>query len=116
MKTCEDCIHIAACITSIPPVPICDNFAHKTEFVQVVRCKDCKWFIPKHILLDDGTRRAYTEEEKKLPLGVDMTVGINCGSRCNRYLSWEKNRIPVYCQENDFCSYGERRCADEGPV
>lgn len=79
------------------------------DVVEVVRCKDCKYFIPEHIKLDDGTTRAYTEEEKKLPLGVTADVGINCGSRCMRYLYWEKNRIPFWFQENDFCSYGERK-------
>lgn len=79
------------------------------EAVEVVRCKDCKWFVPKHIKLDDGTTRAYTEEEKKLPLGVSGDVGINCGSRCLRCFRWEENSIPVFVQENDFCSYGERK-------
>ena len=26
------------------------------DVVKVVRCKDCKWFVPKHIKLDDGFR------------------------------------------------------------
>lgn len=79
------------------------------DVVKVVRCKDCKWFIPKHIKLDDGTTRPYTEEEKKLPFGVTGDVGINCGSRCMRCLRWEENSIPVYVQENDFCSHGKRK-------
>jgi len=83
------------------------------ERPEVVRCGECKWFMPKHILLDDGMRRAYTEEERKLPLGVTGDVGINCGSSCMRHLYWEENRIPVWFQENDFCSYGERRSNDE---
>lgn len=78
------------------------------DVVEVVRCKDCKWFMPKHVLTDSGERRPYTEEEKKLPLGVTGDKGINCGSRCCRYMAWENNRVPVYVQENDFCSYGER--------
>lgn len=81
------------------------------DMVEVVRCKDCKYFIPKHIKLDDGTTRAYTEEEKRLPLGVSGDVGINCGSRCMRHLYWEENSIPFWFQENDFCSYGERKGA-----
>ena len=79
------------------------------DVVEVVRCGDCIHFMPKHILLDDGTRRPYTEEEKKLPLGVTGDVGINCGSRCLRERAWENNRVPVYVQETDFCSYGKRR-------
>lgn len=79
------------------------------DVAPVVRCKDCKWFVPKHIRLDDGSTREYTEEEKKLPLGVPGNVGINCGSRCMRYISWLENSVPVWVQENDFCSYGERK-------
>ena len=37
-------------------------------------------------------------------------IGINCGSQCMRYYHWEENRIPVFVQENDFCSYGKRKC------
>lgn len=83
------------------------------DVVEVVRCSDCKWFVPKYIKLNDGTIRAYTEEEKKLPLGVTADIGINCGSRCLRCLRWEENSIPVYVQENDYCSYGERRSENE---
>lgn len=79
------------------------------DVAPVVRCKDCKWFVPKHILMDDGSTREYTEEEKKLPLGVPGNVGINCGSRCMRHISWLENSVPVWVQENDYCSYGERK-------
>jgi hypothetical protein len=90
-------------------VKIAIDNAPAADVVGVVRCKDCKYFIPEHIMLDDGTTRAYTEEEKKLPLGVSGDVGINCGSRCMRHLYWEENSIPFWFQENDFCSYGERK-------
>ncbi len=86
--------------------------APSADVVEVVRCSECKWFIPKYIKLNNGTIRAYTEEEKKLPLGVTGDIGINCGSRCLRCLRWEEISIPVYVQENDYCSYGERRCKD----
>lgn len=79
------------------------------DAVPVVRCKDCKHYIPAHIRLKDGTTRPYTEEEKKLPFGVTGDVGINCGSVCMRKLYWQENRIPVYVQDTDFCSYGERK-------
>ena len=38
------------------------------DVMVVVRCGKCKYFMPKHILLDDGTRRLYTEEEKSCRL------------------------------------------------
>lgn len=89
------------------------NVATIADFVEVVRCKKCKWFMPKHVLTDSGERRPYTEEEKKLPLGVTGDKGINCASRCCRYMEWENNSVPVYVQENDFCSYGERRTEND---
>lgn len=79
------------------------------DVVEVVRCKDCIWFVPEFVLTNDGERRPYTEEEKNLPFGVLANVGINCGSRCERCSEWEENRVPVFVQENDFCSYGERK-------
>ena len=79
------------------------------DVVEVVRCKDCKYFVPKHIRMEDGSTREYTEEEKKLPFGVPGDVGINCGSICMLRDYWAENRFPVYVNENDFCSYGERK-------
>ena len=80
---------------------------HTGDMVEVVRCKDCMYFQPNFILLNNGERRPYTEEEKTRPF-VTSDVGINCGSRCERYWHWRVNSVPVFVQENDFCSYGER--------
>lgn len=79
------------------------------DVVEVVRCKDCIWFVPEHIKRSDGTTRPYTDEEKKLPCGVTSDIGINVGSYCLRKGYWEQNGIPVWFGENDFCSYGERK-------
>ena len=79
------------------------------DVVEVVRCKDCKHFQPRFVLTDDGERRPYTEEEIKNGGFVTCGVGINCGSRCERFGYWEENKIPVWYNENDFCSYGERK-------
>ena len=78
---------------------------------EVVRCKDCIYFQPEFILTNDGERRPYTEQEIKNGKVVSMDVGINCGSRCERFGYWEENKIPVWFDENDFCSYGKRRKA-----
>ena len=79
------------------------------DVVEVVRCKDCIYFQPNYVLTNDGERRAYTDKEKEHDFGiVNMEKGINCGSRCERYEKWEENNIPVWCNENDFCSYGKR--------
>lgn len=84
------------------------------DAVEVVRCKDCKYFQPCFVRTADGERRPYTEEEIKRGKMVTGDVGINCGSRCERFGYWEENKIPVWYLENDFCSYGERRKEDEG--
>ena len=79
------------------------------DVVEVVRCKDCVYFQPNYVLTNDGERRPYTDKEKEHDFGiVNMEKGINCGSRCERYEKWEENNIPVWCNENDFCSYGKR--------
>lgn len=116
--TCKDCINFDDCIErgdvaaknlTEGAEKECDLFKNKADFVKVVRCKDCVWFVPEHIKLNDGTTRPYTDEEKKLPCGVTAEVGINVGSYCLRKGYCKENGIPVWFQENDFCSYGERK-------
>lgn len=79
------------------------------DVVEVVRCKDCKYFQPAFVLTADGERRPYTDEEIKNGKIVTLDIGINCGSRCERYWHWRGNKVPVFMQENDYCSYAERR-------
>ena len=74
---------------------------------EVVRCKDCVYFQPEYIEMENKERRPYTEEEIKNGKFVSIEKGINCGSRCERFGYWEKNSYPVWFNENDFCSYGK---------
>ena len=84
------------------------------DVVEVVRCKDCIYFQPDFVLSNDGERRPYTQEEKESGFGyVSIDKGINCGSRCERHGYWEENKIPVWFNENDFCSYGKRKDGSE---
>lgn len=83
--------------------------APSVDVVKVVRCKDCIWFQSEFVQTPNGERRPYTEEELKNGRCVTMDVGINCGSRCERYERWEENSIPVWCNGDDFCSYGKRK-------
>ena len=50
MSTCKDCLHIDVCkdYASYDKDSIisCDNFKNKADYVEVVRCKDCKKFMP----------------------------------------------------------------------
>ena len=45
--TCKDCVHYDVCqyhIDEETPFSVteCNNFKNKSDFVEVVRCKDCK--------------------------------------------------------------------------
>lgn len=74
---------------------------------EVVRCKDCVYFQPEYVEMENKERRPYTKEEIKNGKFVSLEKGINCGSRCERFSYWEKNSYPVWFNENDFCSYGK---------
>ena len=74
---------------------------------EVVRCKDCVYFQPEYVEMENKKKRPYTEEEIKNGKYVSLEKGINCGSRCERFGYWEKNSYPVWFNENDFCSYGK---------
>ena len=74
---------------------------------EVVMCKDCVYFQPEFVEMENNERRPYTEEEIKNGKFVTMEKGINCGSRCERFRYWEENQFPVWFNENDFCSYGK---------
>ena len=48
--TCKDCIHYKVCQYHIDEetemsVNECDDFKNKADFVEVVRCGKCKWYI-----------------------------------------------------------------------
>ena len=53
MSTCKDCIHYEICDImadqyGIPKVPSsqCGFYKNTTDVVEVVRCKDCKYYCP----------------------------------------------------------------------
>ena len=58
--TCKDCIHEKVCDNLIahglpwedgkyPAEKWCDHFKNKADVVEVVRCKDCKWWTKEKI-------------------------------------------------------------------
>ena len=87
--TCKDCIHCRVCITyqfakSIDKeVSECDEFQNKADFVEVVRCRDCKQW----------TR-----------IGYDDIFECDFGTCKNPYDYTEKETY-----EKDYCSDGERK-------
>jgi hypothetical protein len=94
--TCKDCIHYEACKAIftfafnkklsdkvIGNAAECDHFKNKADFVEVVRCKDCKCYIPDSEL---------DHNEYPNPLEADGLC----------------ENIDKYTDETDFCCYGER--------
>ena len=85
---CNDCIYFKRCVVLGVELDIhhdkeadknCRYFKNKSNVVEVVRCKDCKYFI-------DREGKCYGQD-------IRSEEGHDC-----------------YKDENDFCSYGERRC------
>lgn len=89
MPTCGDCIHADICKQVncgwfSPNNPAyCKGFKDKTKLVEVVRCKDCKHWIPGDSMMGNSFD--------------DMQRVGSCPSVRFRRL------------ENEFCSYGERK-------
>lgn len=48
MATCKDCLHYDICLPNSQAfgfkMKTCSKFKNKDIFVEVVRCKDCKYF------------------------------------------------------------------------
>lgn len=91
--TCYDCIHDGVCHIQEMSTGLemeeylkefgCDDFKNKADFVEVVRCKDCKYYFPV----------MYKDEP--------MHYGF-CNNTHDDVLG---NR---HRYEGDFCSYGEK--------
>lgn len=80
--------------------------APTVDAVEVVRCKDCKYFKPAHFKADDGTETPWDET-----FSFDYrSDGIHYGARCKH----ERNtayglKDMAFRKADDFCSYGERK-------
>ena len=88
MATCKNCIGYEYCNPQ-PKNPRkvekwCDRFKNKADFVEVVRCKDCKFYERFSIYDDDY------------------------------YCMAEHTQSLYSPNENDFCCYGVRRGAEDG--
>lgn len=79
--TCKDCLHKCYVNDIDLNLETCNFFIDKTKFVEVVRCKDCKYF----------------EIDEEDELGE-----CKCG-----YITVSYNGA-LYPHRTDFCSYGER--------
>ena len=83
--------------------------APTVDAVEVVRCKDCKYFKPAYFKADDGTETPWDGT-----FSFDgRSDGIHYGARCKH----ERNtaygqKDMAFRKPDDFCSYGEKedRC------
>ena len=96
MSKCEDCIHSIVCFKRSMKESLelqefeldCHRFVGK-DVVEVVRCKDCKFFME------------YATLHK-------ATVEKGDGD-CHIRLMNSENRQFCAVEKSDFCSYGERK-------
>ena len=90
MATCYDCIHcdvcsgIGACSYHCSDVSKCKHFRNKADFVEVVRCMDCK----------------YCSHHYSIPLEEDI---YQC-----RFEFGDDYPVPMV-EATFYCGYGERR-------
>ena len=104
----EDTVPWLLCMSIVRKSPAAD-------VVEVVRCKECKFWKDIHVLQNDGRERQYTAEEYDSDFTlmtpcVSSSVGINVGSKCmyddQRGYIVDKT---VFRGADDYCSKGEKR-------
>ena len=84
---CKDCVHYETCSEwnkkfidlRIKEQSVCNRFKNKADFVEVVRCKDCKKWTKEH------TCKEFTADRSPL-----------------------RGKVTFVTEPDDFCSYGER--------
>jgi len=80
------------------------------NLVEVIRCKDCIYWKPPRILLNDGTERLYAESDKDI-FGlhlVTMDIGINIGGQCfkDTNCGYDGDKT-VFRKADDYCNYAK---------
>lgn len=93
-----------------------DYDAPTIDAVPVVRCKDCKWYEPPHILHDDGTKTYVDDGSPYVPASVGINVGGKCMNTLREYCLNHDREDPndyehlvKFRERMDFCSDGERK-------
>jgi len=92
---------------------------------ELVRCKDCRWYDPPHIVTDDGFRVNVsgifpTETELRATFTDATYVGGRCDCpRFKVYCTAHNREDPEDCEDivvfrrpDEYCSMGEREEAD----
>lgn len=89
------------------------------DAVPVVRCRDCKFWMPEHIERDDGSIMLYEQLPRMKPGMAPIEFGVNVGSYCtlceNVITHGFRDGNPsldctrLWRREDDYCSRGQRR-------
>lgn len=89
-----------------------DIAIHLLKYPQDDVCRTCIYYKPEHVLLNDGTERAYTDADIN-ELGIRMVsvdAGTNIGGQCFYDVLHGPAENAGFRSENDYCSkwkYGE---------
>ena len=90
MASCKECIHAEFCFLTYKKGSIANcEFKDRSNFVEVVRCKDCK----------------HRENVEACPMCYELFRAWDVGDNCSGG-EWE---LTDHTQDYGFCSYGERR-------
>lgn len=86
--------------------PHCHNPLSQSEYVKVVRCRDCKWFTPEYRY----------EEEREYGVMETLVEPPDCGNpeRCSHHydsITWKVVPVHIVTDPNGYCAWGERRDA-----
>lgn len=98
------------------------HFIHELptiDAVSVVRCKDCIYFHPAHVLTHDGKEKSYNEMPPEAFGGLDdglvtATYGVNVGSKCELGKGASIEDKSVFRNPDDYCSRGIKRDGGAG--
>ena len=93
--------------------------APTVDAVPVVRCRECKFWMPEHIERDDGSIMLYEQLPRMEPGMAPIEFGVNVGSYCtlceNVVTHGFRDGNPcldctrLWRREDDYCSRGQRR-------
>jgi len=78
------------------------------EQPEIIHCRECGYWKPPHIVLNDGRQRLYKDGEcdsDPFEMFVSSDVGLNVGGKCWReYNSGYGRDMRVFRDEWNFCS------------
>lgn len=98
---------------------IARSLSPTVDAVPVVRCRECKFWMPEHIERDDSSIMLYEQLPWMEPGMVPIEFGVNVGSYCtlceNVITHGFRDGNPsldctrLWRREDDYCSRGQRR-------